>query len=675
MTIKTKIMFPFIFGVCASMFAQDANIREKITRNYDKESASAFKKELIAKNNSSKEKAIAFATENDLPITGINKDGSLFQLKGIHESGVLIYIRNFNAGSRKTARVNEISSGGELNLNLNGENMLVGVWDGAPALDSHNEFVNSNGISRVTLRNPIPSLGSLNTYRLRLFEEGRFHSTHVTGTIIASGKVSRAKGIAPKAEVLSYDWDNDTQEMLAAAREGLLVSNHSYGISTMDQNGNAILPEFFFGAYIEDALVYDRIAYLNPYYLSVVAAGNDRSDYRVINPSKNGNDLLTGASTAKNSIIVAAVDEVRDYVNTSSVRMSSFSNYGPTNDFRIKPDISAKGVSVYSSAYRNPIAPKPITAAPETHLYAETQGTSMAAPAVTGVVALWQQWAIENTSSGDPYTSATIRGLMAHTADEAGSAPGPDHKFGWGLINAAKGIVIMRDAKNGVAVLEERTLINSSEYSKQFTLKESNDKLTVTLSWTDVEGPDSNDYFDESLMKAALVNDLDVVVYKDGKEFLPWKLNKNFNDLRAIRGTNDVDNIEKIEIEDATAGIYTIKVTHKGTLKSNKQDYSLLISNEKSSNLSIDDILIDEVNNFRIWPNPVNDVLNIALPDASGFEKVFYTVYDLSGKIVVKGTEQIGDAIEVSTTQLSKGVYFIEIESNGVKSTQKFVKK
>jgi hypothetical protein len=28
--------------------------------------------------------------------------------------------------------------------------------------------------------------------------------------------------------------------------------------------------------------------------------------------------------------------------------MSSFSNYGPTDDGRIKPDISAKGVNVYS---------------------------------------------------------------------------------------------------------------------------------------------------------------------------------------------------------------------------------------------------------------------------------------------------------------------------------------
>lgn len=46
---------------------------------------------------------------------------------------------------------------------------------------------------------------------------------------------------------------------------------------------------------------------------------------------------------------VAAVGQVSNYVNATSVIMSTFSSYGPSDDGRIKPDISMKGVNVAST--------------------------------------------------------------------------------------------------------------------------------------------------------------------------------------------------------------------------------------------------------------------------------------------------------------------------------------
>lgn len=54
--------------------------------------------------------------------------------------------------------------------------------------------------------------------------------------------------------------------------------------------------------------------------------------------------------------------------------MADFSSRGPTNDFRLKPDVSAPGVQVYSSVGVNS--------------YVRMSGTSMATPAVAGACAL-----------------------------------------------------------------------------------------------------------------------------------------------------------------------------------------------------------------------------------------------------------------------------------------------
>jgi hypothetical protein len=63
--------------------------------------------------------------------------------------------------------------------------------------------------------------------------------------------------------------------------------------------------------------------------------------------AKGGFDMLTEVLCLKNVLVVAAVNAVATYNGPSSVVMSSFSNYGPTDDGRIKPDISAKELILF----------------------------------------------------------------------------------------------------------------------------------------------------------------------------------------------------------------------------------------------------------------------------------------------------------------------------------------
>jgi subtilisin family serine protease len=74
--------------------------------------------------------------------------------------------------------------------------------------------------------------------------------------------------------------------------------------------------------------------------------------------------------------------------------VSFFSSHGPTSDGRAKPDIIAPGRFVYSSINSFDVVTEDYSAVdikPEpdgTHSYAMMQGTSMATPMVTGLVAL-----------------------------------------------------------------------------------------------------------------------------------------------------------------------------------------------------------------------------------------------------------------------------------------------
>src|SRR5690606_9704431 len=56
------------------------------------------------------------------------------------------------------------------------------------------------------------------------------HATHVAGTMIASGQNTFARGMAHGLQKLfAYDFNNTGTEMADAAKNNMLISNHSYG--------------------------------------------------------------------------------------------------------------------------------------------------------------------------------------------------------------------------------------------------------------------------------------------------------------------------------------------------------------------------------------------------------------------------------------------------------------
>lgn len=488
-------------------------------------------------------------------------DGSIMALVDVSDSGVPIYIQSDNAEVATSIGVDELRNGGSLGLNLEGSGIVVGLWDEGKVRNDHIEYV-----GRVTQMDA-PS-------------EFNFHASHVLGTMIATGINPSAKGMAPKATALAFDFFNDVSEMTSQVKpdqSSLLLSNHSYGTvsgwskdgGTWKWFGDASLSktkDWKFGFYNTTSGFYDDIAYNAPYYLIVKSAGNDNADVGDGSkpPDCDPFDCIPTNGVAKNILTVGAVKKlVGAYTGPSDVEITNFSSFGPADDGRIKPDIVTPGQAVFS------------TSSNSTSDYETLSGTSMSSPAATGTLALLQEL-YKNLNAGNYMKSATLKALAIHTAREAGPNNGPDYMYGWGLLDAesAAKTLIEKDDQN--IFVEELSLNNGEEYELTLQPKE-NTKITATLVWTDPAGQ----VLPPSLNPTTkmLKNDLDLSLVDDGgtKQF-PWKLDPSNPALAATKGDNILDNVEKLEFDNPEPRNYKLKVSHKGTLVNGKQDFSLIIT-------------------------------------------------------------------------------------------------
>ncbi|MEH0157643.1 S8 family serine peptidase [Limibacter armeniacum] len=524
--------------------------------------------------------------------------GERAYIRRIDENGKPTYIKSYNAEAAITTGAAFIIKGGTFDMGVDGSGMSAGVWEIGDPNFSHQELIGH--IKNVDGQSSRKSPSEQN------------HATHVMGTIAASGVYAQAKGMAPKAQILAYNSSSDHAEMAKAASEGLLISNHSYGAVTgwegdtwYGDKGISVEEDYRFGFYSQDAKNLDKIAYNAPNYLIVWAAGNDRGNKpssTIIEPdvltrSDGPYDCIGPEAVAKNILTVGAVSHVLNYNGPTSVKMSSFSSWGPTDDGRIKPDIVANGIAVLSSGAG------PTNGSGELELqndyYYTSQGTSMAAPNAAGSLLLLQE--LYQRFYKKPMTAASLKALAIHTAKEAGDYPGPDYSFGWGLLDVENAAKVISNLNGNEYQLEEKVLKNEETFETTVT-SDGMTPLTVTLSWTDVPGtPTSNQLDPETPM---LVNDLDVRVYDESdNEYFPWIRQGIPFYNAAQKGDNTVDNVEKIEIGVPQAGTYRIVVSHKNTLTDNQQAFSLIITSSTPESTANTYYWLGGDNN---WEDPEN---------------------------------------------------------------------
>lgn len=224
--------------------------------------------------------------------------------------------------------------------------------------------------------------------------------------VLGGRAVGEYVGAAPEAEFLLAKTENNGSELPVeedlwvaglewADSLGARVVNSSLGYNSFD-DGSGYAREDLDGR----TAVTSRAA----------AAAVARGMVLVVAAGNEGNlpwGLVTVPADAEGLISVGAVDRFRVVASTSS--------RGPTADGRVKPDVVAPGVDVWTAQVRG-------------GGYARLDGTSFAAPLVSGVCALLLQMNPE-------WGPAEVLAALRDTATDLGPA-GPDNEYGWGQVDA-----------------------------------------------------------------------------------------------------------------------------------------------------------------------------------------------------------------------------------------------
>lgn len=275
------------------------------------------------------------------------------------------------------------------------------------------------------------------------------HGTHCAGTIGGDGSSSAGvdnRGIAPGVSIVSLK--------IASAVNGVVedigfeansVAAIDYMIRHREELGNVAVASNSWGLLENEAqgilgpTDFDPVAEVvraavDAGIVMVFSAGNDGPDADTVRPIPNAMEEV---------IAVASACKAHDGCEPG--KLSSFSSRGPS------VDIAAPGDNILSTASPSILYPLGQAGgyfgdAPQDELqnraaYTHMSGTSMAAPHISGVVALVLQ-------ANPDLTPAQVHEVLISTAEDMvvegdeELVEGFDNASGWGLVNARKAVAL-----------------------------------------------------------------------------------------------------------------------------------------------------------------------------------------------------------------------------------------
>ncbi|MFN8398226.1 MAG: S8 family serine peptidase [Bacteroidia bacterium] len=343
------------------------------------------------------------------------------------------------------------------------------------------------------------------------------HGDMTAGIFFGAGnREPKIRGHASGAMV--YYWDIGTYTHIVDAVQhfnqyGVILTSTSYSQGTG-------------GVYNASAQTVDDQIDNNRQLVHMFSAGNAGSADHGYGAGPGWANITGGYKAAKSVITCGDM-------NNNGV-LESTSSRGPADDGRIKPDICTNGFGQLSTDENN---------ATQTG-----SGTSAAAPGVAGCVTQLYH-AYKSLNGGQNPESGLIKACILNTGEDVGNA-GPDYKHGWGRMNALRAVRVLesnRYLKDSVTQGATRT--------HTLNVPAGTIELRVMVYWTDYAG--------NPAAAKALVNDLNIQVTA-GSVYNPWVLDESPNatalNTPAVRGIDDLNNMEQVTIANPPAGNATVTV-------------------------------------------------------------------------------------------------------------------